>query len=124
MYFAEWHYSECRYAECHYAECHCAKRCYAECRGDIDSSREKCFLKLFFYFLFLTNNGRTWIVNPSTIFLYIPIAMEYKRGKYHCTVDLLFDRFVASCMTTDNFCFYLQNRLIHPNQSNRRSTVQ
>jgi len=45
------------------------------------------------------------------------------RGKYHCTVDLLFDRFGMSCMTTDNFCFYLQKRL-NPNQSNRRSTVQ
>ncbi len=35
-----------------------------------------------------------------------------KRGKYHRTVDLLFDWFGISCMTTDNFCFYLQNRLI------------
>ncbi len=33
-------------------------------------------------------------------------------GKYHCTVDLLFDWFGISCMTTDNFSFYLQNRLI------------
>ncbi len=24
-------------------------------------------------------------------------------GKYHCTVDLLFDWFEISCMTTDNF---------------------
>jgi len=31
-------------------------------------------------------------------------------GKYHCTVDLLFDWFGISCMTTDNCCFYLQNR--------------
>jgi hypothetical protein len=30
------------------------------------------------------------------------------RGKYHCTVDLLFDWFGISCMITDNFCFYLQ----------------
>jgi hypothetical protein len=37
---------------------------------------------------------------------------EYLRGKYHCTVDLLFDWFGISCVTTDNFCFYLQNRLI------------
>ncbi len=35
-----------------------------------------------------------------------------KGGKYHCTFDLLFDWFVISCMTTDNFYFYLQNRLI------------
>jgi len=37
---------------------------------------------------------------------------EYKRGKYYCTVDLLFDWFGISCMTSDNFGFYLQNRLI------------
>jgi len=40
-----------------------------------------------------------------------------KEGKYHCTVDLLFDWFGISCMTTDNFCFYLQNRLIHTGQT-------
>ncbi len=41
---------------------------------------------------------------------------EYKRGKYHCTIDLLFYWFGISCMTTDNFCFYLQNRLIWTSQ--------
>ncbi len=39
------------------------------------------------------------------------------QGKYHCTVDLLFDWFGISCMTTDNFCFYLQNRLIQTSQT-------
>jgi len=38
-------------------------------------------------------------------------------GKYHCTVDLLFDWFGISCMTNDNFCFYLQNRLILTSQT-------
>jgi hypothetical protein len=38
---------------------------------------------------------------------------EYLRGKYHCTIDL----FGISCMTTDNFCFYLQNRLIQTCQT-------
>ncbi len=42
---------------------------------------------------------------------------EYKRGKYHCTIDLLFDWFGISCMTTDNFCCYLQNRLIQTSQT-------
>ncbi len=32
-------------------------------------------------------------------------------SKYHCTIDLLFDWFGISCMTTDIF-FNLQNRLI------------
>ncbi len=40
-----------------------------------------------------------------------------KRGEYHCTIDLLFDWFGISCMTTDNFCFYLQNRLIQTSQT-------
>jgi hypothetical protein len=37
-------------------------------------------------------------------------------GKYHCTVDLLFGWFGISCITTDKFCFYLQNRLIQTSQ--------
>jgi hypothetical protein len=42
---------------------------------------------------------------------------EYYRGKYHCTIDLLLDWFGISCMTTDNLCFYLQNRLIQTSQT-------
>ena len=42
---------------------------------------------------------------------------ECQRGKYHCTIDLQFDWFGISCMTTDNFCFYLQNRLIQTGQT-------
>ncbi len=45
------------------------------------------------------------------------LSREYLRGNYHCTVDLLFDWFAISCMTTDNFCFYLQNRLIQTSQT-------
>ncbi len=37
--------------------------------------------------------------------------------KYHCTVDLLFDWFGISCMTTHNCCFYLQNRLFRTSQT-------
>jgi len=40
-----------------------------------------------------------------------------KGGKYHSTIDLLFDWFVISCMKTDTFCFYLQNRLIQTSQT-------
>ncbi len=32
-------------------------------------------------------------------------------------VDLLFDWFGISCITTDNICFYLQNRLIKTSQT-------
>ncbi len=38
------------------------------------------------------------------------------KGKYHCTVDC-FDWFWISCMTTDNFCICLQNRLIQTSQT-------
>ena len=44
-------------------------------------------------------------------------AGNTKRGKYHCTIDLLFVWFGISCMTRDNFCFYLQNRLIQTSQT-------
>ncbi len=45
------------------------------------------------------------------------------KGKYHCTVDLLFHWFGISCITTGNFCFYLQNRLIQTSQKEVNSTV-
>jgi hypothetical protein len=35
----------------------------------------------------------------------------------HCTIDLLFDWFGISCLTTDNFSFHLQNRLIQSSQT-------
>jgi hypothetical protein len=38
-------------------------------------------------------------------------------GKYHCTIELLFDWLGISSMTTDDFCFYLQNRLIQTSQT-------
>jgi hypothetical protein len=37
--------------------------------------------------------------------------------KGDCTIDLLFDWFGISCMPTENFCFYLQNRLIQTGQT-------
>jgi hypothetical protein len=48
---------------------------------------------------------------------------EYLRGKYHCTVDLLIDWFGISCMITDTFCFYLQNRLIQTSQQEVNGTM-
>jgi hypothetical protein len=49
--------------------------------------------------------------------VFYSIGMCRKGGKYHCTVNLLFDWFGISCRTTDNFCFYLQNRLIQTSQT-------
>jgi len=37
-----------------------------------------------------------------------------KGGKYHCTIDLLFDWFGISCITPDNSCFYLQTDYSKP----------
>jgi hypothetical protein len=45
------------------------------------------------------------------------LAGNTKGGKYHCTIDLLFDWFGISFVTNDNFCFYLQNRLIQTSQT-------
>jgi len=54
----------------------------------------------------------------SQVWLNLVLALSAnQRGKYHCTVDLLFYWFGISCMTTDNFCFYLQNRLIQTSQT-------
>jgi hypothetical protein len=44
-------------------------------------------------------------------------ALDQGRGEYHCTIDLLFDWFGIRSMTTDNFCFYLQNRLIQTSRT-------
>jgi hypothetical protein len=53
----------------------------------------------------------------------VEVSQGILRGEYHCTVDLLFDWFGISCMTTDNFCFLFAKQT-NPNQSNRMSMVQ
>jgi hypothetical protein len=45
------------------------------------------------------------------------MVKEYWMGKYHCTIELLFDCFWISCMLTGSFCFYFQNRLIQTGQT-------
>ncbi len=35
------------------------------------------------------------------------LAREYQRGKYHCTIDLLFDRFGLVCFANKNMYFQL-----------------
>ncbi len=45
------------------------------------------------------------------------LVLGILKGKYDCNIDLLFDSFGISCVTTDNFCFYLQNRLIQTSQT-------
>ncbi len=51
-----------------------------------------------------------WLINN-------PYMQGILKGEYHCTIDLLFDWLGINCMTTDNFCFYLQNRLIQTSQT-------
>ncbi len=50
---------------------------------------------------------------------------ELRQGilRGHCTVDLLFDWFGISFMTTAKFLFLFAKQA-NPNQSNRRSMVQ
>jgi hypothetical protein len=52
-----------------------------------------------------------------TFHIYGPHQGTPKGVKYHCTVDLLFDWFGINCLTTDNICFYLQNRPILTSQT-------
>jgi hypothetical protein len=47
----------------------------------------------------------------------LPKQGNAKGGKYYCTIDLLFDWFGISCMTSDCYCFYLQNGLIQTSQT-------
>ncbi len=44
------------------------------------------------------------------------MSREHYRVKYHYTIDLLFDWFGISCMTTHHF-FYWQNRPIQTSQT-------
>jgi len=53
----------------------------------------------------------------SSRWMLLSPSREYQWGKYHNTIDLLFDWFWISFMTTDNLCFYLQNRLIQTSQT-------
>jgi hypothetical protein len=53
----------------------------------------------------------------SVVALLIKLHQGIQKGEYHYTVDLLFDWFGISCMTINNFCFYLQNRLIQNSQT-------
>jgi hypothetical protein len=53
----------------------------------------------------------------SSRWMLLSPSREYQWGKYHNTIDLLFDWFGISFMTTDNLCFYLQNRLIQTSQT-------
>ncbi len=61
--------------------------------------------------------GKFRVINLPQVGTNNSVSREYYRGKYHCTIDLLFDRFGISCMTTDIFCFYLQKRLIQTSQT-------
>jgi hypothetical protein len=51
------------------------------------------------------------------------VTREYQRGKYHCTIDLLFDWFGLICFVNKKQKLLVVIQLI-PNQSDRRSIVQ
>ncbi len=57
---------------------------------------------------------------PPTKNLYS--GREYYKGKYHCTIDLLFDWFGLVCFANKNNNSVVIQLI--PNQSNRSSTVQ
>ena len=47
--------------------------------------------------------------------------LKFKQVKFTVPLTSLFDWFGISCMTTDNFCFYLQNSLIQTSQTGGQS---
>jgi hypothetical protein len=66
------------------------------------------------------SNMRSMVhILPPLVFPALTLCLDQGilEGKYHCTIDLLFDWFGIGCMTTDYFCFYLQNRLIQTSQT-------
>jgi hypothetical protein len=48
---------------------------------------------------------------------WIDLSQGILKGEVHCTVDLLFDWFGISRMTTNNFCVIFQNRRIKTSQT-------
>ncbi len=53
----------------------------------------------------------------SSPLMQIPRFVKPNQAILNCTIDLLFDQFGISCKTTDNFCFYSQNRLIQTSET-------
>jgi hypothetical protein len=51
------------------------------------------------------------------------VTREYQRGKYYCTIDLLFDLFGLACFANKKRDLSVVIQPI-PNQSNRKSIVQ
>jgi hypothetical protein len=63
----------------------------------------------------LIDDARVIIYDRHMFIVQATESMDNARE--HCTIDLLFDWFGISCMTTDKFCFHLQNRLIQTSQT-------
>jgi hypothetical protein len=69
-------------------------------------------LSVAFFYSYTEGHYAEWhIVSVMAPVRHIQTSRTYLQGflKGDCTIDLLFDWFGISCMTTDNFCFYLQN---------------
>jgi hypothetical protein len=77
----------------------------------------ECTLKGVIHWRLLSLKRRLFINEKLLQWKAASIKSCSTRGKYHCTVDHLFYWFGISCITTDKFCFYLQNRLIQTSQT-------
>ncbi len=101
---------------CCYAECQNAKCCIFIVMPNVRMLSVAFFIVMLRVIMLNGISSVSWhLSDTSRVVLYI--CREFWRGKYHCTIDLLFDWFGISCMTTDNFCFYLQNGLIQTSQT-------
>jgi hypothetical protein len=115
----------CCYAECLNSKC-CCIYCYDECQNavccfiifmlSVQSWVSHFFIVILRVIMLNGISSVSWhLSDTSRVVVYI--CREFWRGKNHCTIDLLFDWFGISCMTTDIFCFYLQNGLIQTSQT-------
>ncbi len=86
--------------------------CNAECH-DAECRYSVCICWVSWHPLTLCTNKLEClkVANPHAL------IQGILKGKYQCTIDLLFDWLGISCMTTDNFCFYLQNRQFQTSQT-------
>jgi hypothetical protein len=85
----------------------------------ISPERPPCVNKdqWIYIYIYIYIYGESFRVFFHSFSLAKPLTREHVRGKYRCTIDLLFDWFGISYMTPDNFCFYLLNRLIQTSQT-------
>ncbi len=82
--------------------------CYRQLGVKIDCQQRGSICRTFF------ESPVAWTINVLWL---TPVPGNTKGGSITVPLTSCFDWFGISCMTTDNFCFYLPNRLIQTSQT-------